>query len=487
MKKIIINLLTISIFFIFLPLINSVWADILVNELAPSDSTPWVELLNTSQTSSQNLTGWTLQNGSGTTLQNLSGTLPRQGFLTFTFNSGILQSNGDCVLVANSSDTTVHAISYGNSGNCPGNEPHTNSNPSSGETVAMIDNNLTLDSSPTRGWCNGNSGDLCPTIATIVSSINANGVRTNLGDQSDYTRISGLYFQKSVDNNPDGTPLGKITFLSEMNFTDRDALSWMQNMNTNIDMSTRGRISLNAELIKNLTATNASLTMYGLSYNNPTVGVTNTDGSAGDSGIVSSITYSGGALTFTAAHFTTFTAGESSSTSTVSLNQLPVCRDFAPSAAPNLFQINTTKNTATLYFTPVNDYISEYFIAYGFSVDDNRFGVRFDHGKYDGVLNYTVNFLSPNTTYYFKVRAGHGCAIGAWSNNLIAKTEGGAKTIDQAEKKSVTPTPTISPAGEKQEEVKEIKSINESTSANQVTTKKSFLQGIFDFIQNIFR
>ena len=199
-------------------------------------------------------------------------------------------------------------------------------------------------------------------------------------------------------------------------------------------------------------------------------------------------------MTFTAAHFTTFTAAENSSSSNVSLNQTPVCRDFAPSASPNLFQIDTTKDTATLYFTPVNDYISNYFIAYGFSLDDNRFGVKFDHGKYDGVLNYTVNLLSQSTAYYFKVRAGHGCAIGAWSNTLMAKTEGGTKMVDQIEKKSPKKEliknevePTISPTVKKQETIKEIEDTNETKSVDKVNSRKTFFQKIIDFIQNVFK
>lgn len=35
----------------------------------------------------------------------------------------------------------------------------------------------------------------------------------------------GLYFQKSVNSDPEGSPLGKIEFLAEMNLTDQDALT----------------------------------------------------------------------------------------------------------------------------------------------------------------------------------------------------------------------------------------------------------------------
>src|SRR5258708_21832886 len=39
-------------------------------------------------------------------------------------------------------------------------------------------------------------------------------------------------------------------------------------------------------------------------------------------------------------------------------------------------------------------------------------------------MNFSVNSLSPNTTYYFKVRGGNGCATGAWSNEISATTNG---------------------------------------------------------------
>jgi len=93
----------------------------------------------------------------------------------------------------------------------------------------------------TKGWCNlGFTG--CPSISDIITGMNSNGVKTNLDTMTDYSRVSGLYFQKSETNDPNGNPIGKITFLSEMNFTDKDALSWMGQMDTNVDMSTKGKI-----------------------------------------------------------------------------------------------------------------------------------------------------------------------------------------------------------------------------------------------------
>ncbi|MCR4329680.1 MAG: ice-binding family protein [Candidatus Roizmanbacteria bacterium] len=113
-------------------------------------------------------------------------------------------------------------------------------------------------------------------------------------------------------------------------------------------------------------------------------------------------------------------ASSSSSSSNSSSNSFPfapVCVDSAPSNSPNLFQIDRAGSKATVYFTPVNDHLSYYYIAYGLSPGDERYGVSFPASLSSGVVNFTINDLNPDTTYFFKVRGGSGCAPGEWSNN----------------------------------------------------------------------
>lgn len=107
----------------------------------------------------------------------------------------------------------------------------------------------------------------------------------------------------------------------------------------------------------------------------------------------------------------------STSTSNSGGSSTSVCSDFAPTNNPDLFQIDRAGSRAVLYFTPVNDHLSYYYIAYGLSPGDERYGVSFSAGLSSGVVNFTINDLNPNTTYYFKVRGGNGCAPGGWSNN----------------------------------------------------------------------
>jgi hypothetical protein len=48
--------------------------------------------------------------------------------------------------------------------------------------------------------------------------------------------------------------------------------------------------------------------------------------------------------------------------------------------------------------------------------------VEFDYSNTTGVVSYDIGALSPDSTYYFKVRGGNGCMPGNWSNELKATT-----------------------------------------------------------------
>ncbi len=97
------------------------------------------------------------------------------------------------------------------------------------------------------------------------------------------------------------------------------------------------------------------------------------------------------------------------------------CSASKPVGAPQLFQINTTGVSAKLHFSPIAN-ASSYFISYGYTAGDERFGTEFILGSSETAVSHTINALEPNTTYYFKVRGGNGCMPGDWSNNLKATT-----------------------------------------------------------------
>lgn len=122
-------------------------------------------------------------------------------------------------------------------------------------------------------------------------------------------------------------------------------------------------------------------------------------------------------------------SSNSSSSSSHSFSQsYYVCGDTKPIGIPDLFQINTKRNNAQLFFTPVNANSSYYLISYGYTEGDERFGVTVPFNYSTGVLNYTVNYLQPNTNYFFKIRTGNGCMPGDWSSTLNAKTTGNTRS-----------------------------------------------------------
>ena len=100
----------------------------------------------------------------------------------------------------------------------------------------------------------------------------------------------------------------------------------------------------------------------------------------------------------------------------------PTC-GTPPPKAPDLFQIDATKNTATLYFTSAKP-ATYHLVSFATNETAEQFGGQWEVGSFDGIGRYTVNLLKPNTSYYFKVRGGNGCATGEWSRIMKVKTAG---------------------------------------------------------------
>lgn len=98
----------------------------------------------------------------------------------------------------------------------------------------------------------------------------------------------------------------------------------------------------------------------------------------------------------------------------------PTCQGFFTPPAPFLFQIDTTSTTAQLYFSPIIG-ITDYFVSFSESQNAEEHGALITLSDI-GVQSYTASYLSPSTTYYFKVRGQNGCQTGLWSNILPATT-----------------------------------------------------------------
>ncbi len=114
----------------------------------------------------------------------------------------------------------------------------------------------------------------------------------------------------------------------------------------------------------------------------------------------------------------TTSSNSGSSGSSTSTN---VCSNAKPSGIPDLFQINSSTNTLSIYFSPVSSNRDRYFVSYGTTSNVPEHGFEFENNE-NGVVMVDVNALKANTTYYFRVRAGNGCQPGDFSNELAATT-----------------------------------------------------------------
>lgn len=136
--------------------------------------------------------------------------------------------------------------------------------------------------------------------------------------------------------------------------------------------------------------------------------------------------------TFPASTPTPTPAVSSSSTSSSSSSpSAPSCTASKPIGIPDLFQIDVQSTTAKLYFTTLRNNISGYTLAYGFREGEERFGANISYSGPKWIIDTTINYLAPNTTYYFKVKPLNDCNGGEWSNSLMVKTGGSNSQITE--------------------------------------------------------
>ncbi len=111
----------------------------------------------------------------------------------------------------------------------------------------------------------------------------------------------------------------------------------------------------------------------------------------------------------------------SSTSSVLSSASAPVCTAAAPSAAPTIIAASPQGPTSVLLmFSPAGDPVDRYAVEYGTEPGHYSFAADNIGGKSTG--SYEVKALKPETTYYFRVRGGNGCATGPWSAEIAATT-----------------------------------------------------------------
>lgn len=117
-------------------------------------------------------------------------------------------------------------------------------------------------------------------------------------------------------------------------------------------------------------------------------------------------------------------AVSSNSTETVSGGVFgSACSQEGPTGKlPWLYAIVPESHTTVrLYFTPSNPPFDHYAVAFGRSSGSQEYGA--DMIGDSSTRSYLVSDLQPDTTYYFKVRTGNGCAPSQWSNELSVTTK----------------------------------------------------------------
>jgi hypothetical protein len=115
------------------------------------------------------------------------------------------------------------------------------------------------------------------------------------------------------------------------------------------------------------------------------------------------------------------TSSGSSSSSNSTSSSVHVCSD-SPSGSPDIFEVHTDNTTATIYMSPPPMPYSSFDVSYSRNPNIWEYNTSFHQGFSSGAITFSIHYLSPNTTYYFRTRASNGCSSGSWSNIVRATT-----------------------------------------------------------------
>lgn len=98
------------------------------------------------------------------------------------------------------------------------------------------------------------------------------------------------------------------------------------------------------------------------------------------------------------------------------------CSDTKPEGNnPWLYSANAVDGSSvTIRFTNWQSPVDHFVLEYGTESGSYQFGV--DNFGDKNTNSYTIQSLTPNKTYFFRIRTGNGCSTGTWSNEIQVKT-----------------------------------------------------------------
>ena len=101
------------------------------------------------------------------------------------------------------------------------------------------------------------------------------------------------------------------------------------------------------------------------------------------------------------------------------------CNDQTPGKTPPLIYsaVSNNSHSVLLSFNPADEPVEKYVLQYGTKPNSYPHEIKNLGINSRSNMAYLVNTLSPNTTYYFKIKAVNGCASGKWSNEISVKTK----------------------------------------------------------------
>lgn len=273
------------------PLLTFASPIIQINEFSPlpTSGLSWIEL-RSNDTSPLDLTGWFITSYiSSTTLATTtlgSITIPPGGIISLDL---VLDPDNNALFLFDSSEQRIDAVTYGSTS--ISGVSRLSTPPASGQSAYSLGGPWMSTSSPSRGWFNVN-----PTQASILTGL-PSGVTTNLLVNTDWTGVTGLYFDRSG--------VGKIAWPGTFNLTGSSDVSALQNLSTGLILD-KGYIKLDASSPSALADNSVEVIMSGLPFTYTQDDLAVSDPTAIISGFAFSTTSDGGVITFTSSKLATF-------------------------------------------------------------------------------------------------------------------------------------------------------------------------------------